>query len=154
MNGWWTETHKREIRFQFNHTMNGYTKPYFTDETGRLFRDETGNLDNNEVIPFEVELGRTQFIDDTKKTYLSVLTDTEAAREATLQYSVDGGPYQTLGQLTTNVNKFPFSTSQQPNVEGRDISYKFVHSDAGDPPVINGVSTRYNIQERIVNEGE
>jgi hypothetical protein len=43
MNAWWTEEHKREIRFQFNHTMNGYTKPYFTDETGRLFRDETGN---------------------------------------------------------------------------------------------------------------
>lgn len=154
MNAWWTEMHKRNIRFQFNHTMNGYTKPYFTDDTGRLFRDETGNLDNNEVIPFEVQLGRNQFGTDAHKTYTAVLTDTEGAREAILQFSVDGEAFQTLGQLTSNVNKFPFSTSQLPDVEGRDIDYKFVHSDSGDPPRINGLSTTYQIQERIVDEAK
>jgi hypothetical protein len=154
MNAWWTETHKREIRFQFNHTMNGYTKPYFTDETGRLFRDETGNLDNADVIPFEVELGRNNFGSDARKSYTAVLSDTEAAREAIIQYAVDGGAYQTLGQVTKNVNKFSFSTGNTPNVEGRDISYKLVHSDSGDPPIINGLSTTYQIQERIVDEGE
>lgn len=152
MNAWWTETHKREIRFQFNHTMNGYTKPYFTDETGRLFRDETGNLDNGDVIPFEVELGRNQFSGDQLKSYTAVLVDTEGARETQLLYSTDGSQYKHLGQLTKNVNKLVFSTSQEPNVEGRDISYKFVHSDSGDPPVINGVSTTYQVVERIVDE--
>lgn len=153
MNAWWTETHKREIRFQFNHTMNGYTKPYFTDETGRLFRDETGNLDNADIIPFEVEMGRNNFGDNNRKSYVTVLTDTDAAREAVVQYSLDGAQYQTLGQITKPVNKFPFSTRDN-FPEGRDISYKIVHSDAGDPPVINGVSTTYAIQERIVNESE
>lgn len=152
MNAWWPETHKREIRYQFNHTMNGYTKPYFTDETGRLFRDETGNLDNADIIPFEVEFGRNPFGSDVDKSYLSVLTDTEAAREAIIQYSLDGGAYQTLGQVTKSVNKLPFSNNQSAPVEGRDISYKVVHSDAGDPPIINGLTTYYNVQERIVDE--
>lgn len=154
MNAWWTETHRREIRFQFNHTMNGYTKPYFTDDTGRLFRDETGNTDNNDVIPFEVELGRNQFISDQNKTYTSVLVDSDNAREAILQYSTDGEQYQTLGQIDKRVNKLIFSTARQPNVEGRDISYKLVHSDSGDPPILNGLSTTYQIQERIVDEGQ
>lgn len=154
MNAWWTETHKREIRFQFNHTMNGYTKLYFTDDTGRLFRDETGNTDNGEVIPFEVELGRNQFGTDARKTYTAVLVDSEAAREAILQYSLDGGQYQTLGQIDKNVNKFPFSTARQESAEARDISYKFVHSDSGSQPILNGLSTTYQIQERIVDEGE
>lgn len=153
MNAWWTETHKREIRFQFNHTMSGYTKPYFTDDTGRLFRDETGNLDNNEVIPFEVGLGRNNFGTDAVKTYTAVLTDTEGAREASLQYALDGGSFQTLGQLTKPVNKFAFPTDGD-TIEGRDIDYKLVHSDSGDPPAINGVSTTYQIQERIVDEVE
>lgn len=133
--------------------MNGYTKPYFTDDTGRLFRDETGNTDNNDVIPFEVELGRNQFVSDQNKTYTSVLVDSDSAREAVLQYSTDGEQYQTLGQVDKRVNKLVFSTARTPNVEGRDISYKFVHSDSGDPPVLNGLSTNYQIQERIVDEG-
>lgn len=152
MNGWWTETHKREIRFQFNHTMNGYTKPYFTDETGRLFRDETGNLDNFDDIPFEVEFGRNNFNQDNRKSYVSVLADSEAAREMILQYSIDGGQYQTLGQLTDNISKFPFDTRTN-FPEGGDISYKVVQSGGGDAPVFNGVSTVYTIQQRSINEG-
>lgn len=133
--------------------MSGYTKPYFTDETGRLMRDETGNTDNGDVIPFEVELGRNQFGSEARKTYVTVQTDTENAREAILQYALDGGQYKTLGQLTKRINKLPFPTNG-PTIEGRDISYKFVHSDAGDPPAINGVSTTYAIQERVVDEAE
>lgn len=152
MNAWWTETHKREIRFQFNHTMNGYTKPYFTDDTGRLFRDEVGNLDNNEVIPMEVQLGRNQFGTDAKKTYTAVLVDSEQAREAVLQYSLDGEQFQTLGQIDKNIKKMTFSTARQPNAEARDIDYKFVHSDSGDPPMLNGLSTVYQVQERITTE--
>lgn len=154
MNAWWPEEHNREIRFQFNHTMNGYTKPYFTDETGRLFRDETGNTDNGVVIPMEVVLGRNQFGTDANKTYTAVLVDSDQAREAALLFSTDGRQFIHLGQITKRVNKFPFSTARQPNVEGRDINYKFVHSDPGDAPILNGLSTTYQVQERIVDEGE
>lgn len=154
MNAWWFEEHGREIRFQFNHTMNGYTKSYFTDETGGLFRDETGNTDAGQVIPMEIELGRNPFGGDERKTYMAVLVDAEQAVEAAVLYSIDGGQYEHLGQLTDEVNKFPFKTSRQPALEGRDISYKFVHSDSGAPPILNGLSTTYAIQERIVDEGK
>lgn len=153
MNAWWTETHKREIRFQFNHTMNGYTKPYFTDETGRLFRDETGNTDHGDTIPFEVELGGSTFGTPARKTYTALMVMSEAARTMQVQYALDGGAYNTLGQLTDDINKLVFPTDEQA-VEGRQISYKFVLNDAGDPPILNGLSTTYQIQERIVDEAE
>lgn len=152
MNAWWTEVHNREIRFQFNHTMNGYTKPYFTDETGRLFRDETGNTDAGSIIPMEVQLGRNQFGTDQIKTYGAVLVDSEAARNGVLQYSVEGAQFLTLGEVDKKVTKMTFSTARQPDVAGRDIDFKFVHSDGGDPPALNGISTIYQVQERIVNE--
>lgn len=132
--------------------MNGYTKPYFTDETGRLFRDETGNLDNFDVIPFEVEFGPNNFGEDNRKSYVTVLASSEAARGMILQYSLDRGQYQTLGQMTDATSKFPFDTRMD-FPEGEDISYKVVHSDSGDAPIFNGVSTVYTIQERILNEG-
>lgn len=154
MNAFWPEYHIREQRFQFNHTMSGYTKPYFTDETGRFYRDETGNTDDGAVIPMEVELGRNQFGTDANKTYTAVLVNSEEASEATLLYSTNGEQFKPLGQIDKNVNKFSFSTSRQPDVEGRDINYKFVHSDAGTAPILNGLSTTYQVQERIVDEGE
>lgn len=150
-NGWWLEEHKREMRFQFNHDMNGYTKPYFTDETGRLFRDETGNLDNLDPIPMSIEVGRSNFGTDQKKTYLSVLVDSEHARGMLLQYSIDGGRFETLGQITDNIEKLVFPQGGQLK-EGRDINYKIVHNDKGDPPVFNGITTYYSVSEGKPNE--
>ena len=131
--------------------MNGYTKPYFTDETGRLFRDETTNTDNGESIPMEIEIGRSNFGTDQRKVYSSVLVDSEDARGALIQYSVDGGPFKTLGQVTQNVEKINYPQKNQ-LIEGRDINYKIVHNDRGAPPVINGLSTYYAITEVIPNE--
>lgn len=151
MNAWWVEEHRREIRFQFNHTMHGYTKLYFTDDTGRLFRDETTNLDNADPIPMELEMGRTNFGTDQKKNYLSVLIDSEKARGATIQYQIDGGNFITLGQITEPIQKLIFPQGNQ-LIEGRDISYKFVINDTGEPPVINGLTTYYSVSERLPNE--
>ena len=151
LNSWWTEEHKREIRFQFNHNMTGFTKPYFTDETGRLWRDETTNKDNADPIPLEVELGRDNFGTDQKKNYLSVLVDSENARGALLQYSIDDGRFETLGQITNNIEKLVFPQGGQ-LVEGRDINYKIVHNDSGDPPMVNGLTTYFSLTEDKINE--
>lgn len=151
MNSWWTEEHKREIRFQFNHNMTGYTKPYFTDETGRLFRDETGNLDNEDPIPMEVEMGRNNLGTDQKKVFGSVIVSSEQARGALLQYQVDGGVFNTLGQITENNQKLVFPQGGQ-LIEGREINYKVVHNDEGDPPIFNGLTTYFNSSERIPGE--
>lgn len=150
-NNWTVEEHKREIRFQFNHTMHGYTKPYFTDETGRLFRDETGNLDNADTIPLEVELGRNILGIDQTKGFLSVLVDSEQARGAVLQYSLDGGEFKTLAQITKNIQLMVFPQAGQ-RVEGRDINYRFVHNEGGDPSVINGLTTYYSLTEMFPTE--
>lgn len=129
--------------------MNGYTKPYFTDETGRLFRDETSNLDNFDPIPMEIELGRDNLGTDQLKRAISVLVDSENARGALLQYSLDGTSFKTLGQITDNVQKLVWSQGDQ-MPEFRDISYKIVHNDSGDPPIINGITTYTSFSELTV----
>ena len=128
--------------------MNGYTKPYFTDETGRLFRDETGNLDNVDPIPMDIELGRVNFGTDQKKTYLSVLVDSENARGAILQASIDGGRFETYNgwQINEPITKLIFPQGNN-LLEGRDINYRIVHNDTGDPPIINGLTTYFSITE-------
>lgn len=151
MQAWWVEEHKREVRFQFMHTMNGYTKPYFTDETGRLFRDETGVLDNADSIPMEVEFGRNNFGTDQAKEYISMLIDSENARGGVIQYSLDNGSFNTLGQTVEPSTKLLFPNTGIAK-EGHDINYKFAHNDKGDTPALNGLSTYFKLTELIVNE--
>lgn len=151
MNAWWLEVHKREHRFQFNHTMHGYTKPYFTDETGRLFRDETGNLDNADTIPMKIRYGRNNLGVEQAKTFHSVIINSENARGTKVQYSIDGGRFKTLGEITDNSQSFTFPQGGQ-QIEGRDIDYQIVHNDTGTRPIINGISTYFNVTETIVNE--
>lgn len=132
--------------------MNGYTKPYFTDDTGRLFRDETGNLDNADTIPFELEIGRDNMGTDQTKGFMSALLNSENARGGSLQYSIDGGSWQTfVEQIVHPVQTFIFPQAGQ-HLEGRDINYKIVHNDAGDPPVINGITTFRTLTEMFVTE--
>lgn len=131
--------------------MNGYTKPYFTDETGRLFRDETGNLDNFDSVPMEIEIGRNNFGTDQLKAYMSILVDSENARGALVQYALDNGPFNTLGQLTEPSTKISLPTNSQLS-EAHDINYKIVDNTQGDPTAVNGMSTYFKIQELVVNE--
>lgn len=152
LNSWWPEEHTREIRFQFMHTMNGYTKPYFTDDTGRLFRDETGNQDHLSSIPMVIDWGRSNLGVDQKKIFNSVLVDSEKADGASLQYSIDGGAFHTLPQTidkAVSLLRFP-QTGQL--IEGRDIDYKLVHNEKGESPIINGLTTFFSASEAMPSE--
>lgn len=151
LNAWWVETHKREIRYQFNHTMFGQVQPYFTDDTGRLFRDEVTNTDNGDPIPMDIEFGRDNLGTNQLKNFSAVLVDSEDARGAIVQYSLDGGQFRTLGQVTENVQKLIFPQNDQ-LIEGRDINIKITHNDTGDPTVVNGISVYYSMKEFGISE--
>jgi hypothetical protein len=131
--------------------MHGYTKPYFTDETGRLFRDETGHLDNVDTIPMTIELGRDNFGTNERKSYQTAVVDSEAARGAIVQYSIDGSEFQTLGPVTNLVTVLPFPMRGQ-QITGRDINYRIVHNQKGSQAIINGINTYFSSIEGMPNE--
>lgn len=139
-NVWWPEYHKREFRYQFRHRMHGYKKPYFVDETGRLFRDETGNLDHYDTIPFEVEFGRDNFGNTLKKSLHSYLVDTDRAVGVQVLASIDGGNFDFLGQITQRICEFIYRYG----TEGHDVNYKFTLNDNVDPPIINSDTTYWS----------
>lgn len=142
-NTWAPEYHTREHRFQITHTMHGYTKPYFIDEIGRLWRDETGSLDGVDTIPFEVEMGRNTFGTPLNKYFVGAIIHTEKARGAQIMVSIDQGQFKDMGQVNADMTEIKFPM----NTDGRDINYKIVHNDAGDAPVFNGVTTYFSIEE-------
>lgn len=144
-NAWWAEQHKREIRFQRTHTMHGYTKPYFLDDTGRLFRDEVGNSDHEDTIPMEVQVGRNNFGSEQEKEFVGTYVVAEDARTTQLAASIDGKQFHNIGQATVVNNKIPFPDGAR----GRDIDYKLTHNDDGERPIIEGIATYFNSTESL-----
>lgn len=151
LNIWWPEQHTREIRFQFNHTMNGFTKPYFTDENGYLFRDETGLTDAGNSIPMMVEFGRTNCGTEQAKIFASVLIDSERTRTGLMQYKLDNKNWETLGQITEEIGELTFPSKDIRKL-GHDINLRFTHNNTGDPPYFNGWSIYFNNKQPLVNE--
>ena len=123
--------------------MHGYTKTYFLDETGRFFRDDTGNRDHNNIINFEVELGRNNFETEAMKTYHTAYVYSEKALGTQILVSIDGGQFNNIGQITKDIEKIVFSP-----LRGRDVNYKFTNNSGGETPGINGVITMWAIDER------
>lgn len=124
------------------HTMNGYTKPYFLDETGRFWRDETGNLDGVDTIPFEIQMGRNNQGTGFKKNYISSIIQTEKARGANIAVSLDGGQFRQIGQVNSDVQEIKMT-----GYSGRDIDFKITHNDRGDGPSFDGITTYWSLAE-------
>jgi hypothetical protein len=152
MNVWWKEQHNREMRFQFMHNMNGFTKPYFTDENGYLFRDETGNTDNGLSIPMMVEFGRTNCGTEQQKIFDAVQIDSEYTRTGLMQYSLDGGDWMTLGQIDMDITTMVFPQKKPELKTGHDINMRFTHNNTGDQPFFNGWTLYFDNYEAIVGE--
>lgn len=151
LNIWWPELHTREVRFQFMHTMNGYRKPYFTDENGYLFRDETGLTDNGNSIPMMIEFGRTNCGTEQGKVFASVQIDSERTRTGIMQYKLDNGGWNTLGQITEDIQTLTFPAKDVTKL-GHDINMRFTHNNLGDPPYFNGWVLYFNNKQSLVNE--
>lgn len=144
MNTWWTEYHKREFRAQVMHTMHGYTKPYFVDETGRLFRDETGNEDYQDTIPMEIQTYPDGLGSRFPKKFTGCIVESEQAAGTQVSISIDNGDWRNVGQVHTDITVLQFP-GDLPN--GREIAYKFTHNDSGIAPSIDGVETYFSNQE-------
>lgn len=131
--------------------MNGFTKPYFTDENGYVFRDETGLTDAGNSIPMLVEFGRTNCGTEQAKIFEAVLIDSERTRTGIMQYQLDNGNWETLGQITEEIGELNFALRAQKKI-GHDINLRFTHNNIGDPPYFNGWTVYFNMVQSVVNE--
>jgi hypothetical protein len=144
-NVWAVEEHKREFRYQTMHSMNGYTKPYFQDETGRVWRDETANLDGVDIIPFSVQTGRNNLGVPLNKEFHGMVVHSEKARGSLIMVSIDGQQFQEVGQITQDVQEIRLAPGK---FVSHDIDIKVTHNDEGDTPSIDGFTHYYNVKDR------
>lgn len=127
--------------------MHGYTKPYFIDETGRVWRDETGNLDGVDTIPLEVELGRDHCGTLLRKNFTGLIISSEKARGTLVRLRLDNGNWRTIGTITEDIQSFKLPL----NTLGVDINCAYSQNASGEPAILDGPTFFYTLDEQKVS---
>lgn len=128
LNAWSIDKLDRNMKSMFLHKMHGLEKIYFGDETGRVFRGDTGNTDNGKSIPFLVETKRVhQDRPEERKKYRRLYVYTKNGQNAIASISLDGKDFTTVGQLNKN-----FTVIELGDREGNDISLRVTQNDKGE----------------------
>jgi len=123
----------------FLHKMHGIEKPYLGDDTGRIFRDDTGNTDNGKSIPFLIETKRLhQNLPEEIKTYRKMYVYTKNGQNAVVSVSVDGKDFQVYGQCNKD-----FTVVYLKDVKGKDISVRITQNDSGQPCTFLGFAINW-----------
>ena len=119
--------------------MHGYEKVYIGDETGRVFRLDTGYSDNTKPIPFIIETKRfNQSLPEEVKTYRRAYVYTKNGQLANFSYSVDGKEWQTVGRLSKSLTPIDLHEAK-----GNDISFRISQNDIGEGVSLIGISLQW-----------
>lgn len=151
------ESHAIGILMQGVDSVNGKKSPYFVSETGRLYKDEVADTDDDGVaIPFMVEIGRNNQGHEGEKKYDGVKVYSEKASGVKVFVAIEGGQHKRVGELTKSVEYIKFKETGGANVtldRGTSSSLKFVASVKGESPIIEGAVTYFSIEEDIPGNG-
>ena len=146
MNTWSEDTINRRVNSFGILKMHGYEKVYMGDETGRVFRMDTGFSDDRKPIPFMVETKRlNQDKPENIKTYRRAYVYTKNGQMANFSYSVDGKEWRTAGRLSKSL-----SVIELGEVHGNDIAFRVSQNDVGEGVVLLGISLVF-MEEGLLN---
>ncbi len=111
---------------------------YFMDNTGKLYQDGIGDLDDTDTIPFMVRYGRNNSGTVMDKTYSGfyVIGQNISGLKARVYTNGKPDPIElSVEQLDVGYAKITIGNK---TVKGRDINLEFAHNGKGSPIAIEG----------------
>lgn len=131
----------------------GELKPYFFSNNGKLYVDETGNLDDDKAIPMEAGTGPDMFGSEQIKKFTGMLIFSDAANGSKVMASVDGKQMKTIGRIDRKVCYMAFPENGDNKLErGVAFDWQIVSALEGDPPKVEGAVVYYTPEEDIPSE--
>jgi hypothetical protein len=152
-NTWSPERLGKQALMSGTADFTGVLKPYFFAENGKMYIDETGNLDDDQAIPMEAGTGRDMFGSEQIKKYDGMLIYSENANGYKVMAAVDGGSMKTIGRIDRKVcyMKFP-ENGDNVLPEGTSFDWQIVGSIEGDAPKVEGAVVYYTPREDLPSE--
>lgn len=143
-NTWSPERLGYPALMQANDDYTGDLKPYFFSNNGYLYMDETGNKDDDKVIPFEAGTGRDMLSTPTNKLMYGLLLFSNNCKGLKIEAAVDGGQMKTIGIINEDVCFMPFPQQGDSILpEGVSLDWQIMGAVEGDAPEVDGAIAYY-----------
>lgn len=146
-NNWAPETHKRNMLRHVVSDRDGSRKLYFLDNTGKLFKDDTGDLDDDDTIPYRLLYGRNNSGTISSKTYDGYYIIGHNLAGAKVRVYVDGKPDPIELKAVLLSDGYIQAKVGNKNVSGRDIKLEITHNGKGSPIVVEGYAAYLGAEE-------
>ena len=149
-NTWDVESLGYPAILQDSDDYTGELKPYFFGGNGRLYLDETGNMDDDKNIAFRGRTGKSILAFPQRKKFYGVTLFTRNASGLRLTASVDGGDWKTVGRIEGETCFIKFS-EQGDNVlpSGVAIDWQVSGRVEGAAPAVDGAVVWFAIEEDV-----
>lgn len=148
-NNWVTEHHTRKMLQHVISNRNGTNKIYFLDNTGKLFQDDIGDLDDTVTIPLKVKYGRNNSGTIFQKSYTGFYIVGQNLSGLKCNVYLNGKPTPISLPVEILDNGFYAQiTVGDKAVDARDINIELSHRAKGDPVAIEGYVPFMTAEER------
>lgn len=152
-NTWSPERLGKQALISSTADFSGTLKPYFFAENGKMYMDETGNLDDDQTIPMEAGTGRDMFGTEQLKRFTGMLIYSRGANGMKVEAAVDGGQMKTIARIKGAVCYVPFPQNGESKLDnGTSFDWQIVGAIEGDPPYVEGATVYYSVEEDTPSE--
>ena len=154
-NTWSVDALNHKSYMYTNGVADGVIKPFFVSDGGKLYQDDTGDMDDDKVPRFQMDLGKTNYGGRNEKYYLGHYIDSEFAIGMKIVISIDGGEPMVVGEITKDHGNIMYNMGDnKERYRGSSVAVSLKSAVAGPPQKIISVDDYYNVIEEVNASGK
>jgi len=151
-NTWTIDSLHHKSLMYVNDSSTGFSKPYFFSDTGYSYIDDTGDLDDDQAISFEMDLGKTNYSTEAIKQFVGAYVYSHDANGLKIQIIVDDNKPITVGEIVGPAHQITYANDRKPIPNGTTVNVKIIGAINGPPQSIEAFYDHFNIVEEVTGQ--
>ena len=133
-----------------NSVSDGVIKPFFASDDGRVYQDDTGDLDGDKVILYKAVLGKTNYGSVNDKYFIGHNIYSQNAVGLKILISIDDNDPITVGEIMSDSGDIIYPTNgDREKFKGNTTNVIIQGTLAGPPQVIYTVDDYFTMAQEI-----
>jgi len=149
LNSWSRDTYTRNLKFTINSRISGKNRMYALTDTMTIYREDEGNTDAGDIIPFMIQYGQRDYGTSFKKGLKGLFVSGSSISGANIQIArppkVAKTEFVTVGELKEPITKIAIGDTKDLN--DHNFNVRISHASDGEPQSIDLLDMHYEMQE-------
>jgi len=149
LNAWTRDTYTRNLKFTINSRISGKNRMYALTDTMTIYREDEGNTDAGDIIPFMIQYGQRDYGTSFKKALKGFFVSGTGVSGANVQIArppkVTKAEFTTVGQLEEPITKIAIGDTKDLN--DYNFNVRISHASDGEAQSIDLLDMHYELQE-------